>query len=163
MLFAGTSDPAYIITITALPSQIQPTLNKRNAALTQSFMTSALLVTPDRGIVRFYPIPEENLATAGVTILGAIENLSKISGEESRTRGMSRHRPRSRSRKRKGSDEHYLGEEAEPETQNKGVCSLAENPPMPAIPLEKSEADKLAEKAQKLGKKKSFRNFFGRG
>ena len=120
-------------------------------------------MTPDRGIVRFYPIPEENLATAGVTILGAIENLGKMSGEDGRTRGPSRHRARSRSRKRKGSDEPTLKEEVGPETRDKGGYPLAENPPIPAIPDEKSQADKLAEKAQKLGKKKSLRNFFGRG
>lgn len=77
LLFAGSFDSAYILTITALPTQLQPTTNKRNAALTQSFLATALGVLPDRGIIRFNAISEESLAISGTTIHGQIERMQK--------------------------------------------------------------------------------------
>ena len=82
LLLGGSFEPAYILTVTALPVQIQPTTNKRNAALIQSFMSDTLGVTPDRGIIRFQTIPEENMAISGRTILGEIERLEKQQAEE---------------------------------------------------------------------------------
>ncbi|OCL06041.1 hypothetical protein AOQ84DRAFT_355678 [Glonium stellatum] len=82
LLLSGSFEPAYILTVTALPVQIQPTVNKRNAALIQSFMSDILGVTADRGIVRFQTIPEENLAIGGRTVLGEIERLEKQQAEE---------------------------------------------------------------------------------
>jgi hypothetical protein len=82
LLLGGSFEPAYILTVTALPVQIQPTINKRNAALIQSFMSDTLGVMPDRGIIRFQAIPEENMAISGRTILGEIERLEKQQAEE---------------------------------------------------------------------------------
>lgn len=82
LILGGSFEPAYILTVTALPVQIQPTTNKRNAALIQSFMSDTLGVTPDRGIIRFQTIPEENMAISGRTILGEIERLEKQQAEE---------------------------------------------------------------------------------
>ena len=82
LLLGGSFEPAYILTVTALPVQIQPTINKRNAALIQSFMSDTLGVTPDRGIIRFQTIPEENMAISGRTILGEIEQLERQQAEE---------------------------------------------------------------------------------
>ena len=82
LLLGGSFEPAYILTVTAVPVQIQPTINKRNAALIQSFMSDTLGVTPDRGIIRFQTIPEENMAISGRTILGEIERLEKQQAEE---------------------------------------------------------------------------------
>jgi hypothetical protein len=75
LFFGGSFDPAYIITITALPSQVQPTLNKRNAALIQAFLADELPAPESRGVVKFVSVAEENLATGGVTVLGQIESL----------------------------------------------------------------------------------------
>ncbi|OCK81618.1 hypothetical protein K432DRAFT_295092 [Lepidopterella palustris CBS 459.81] len=85
LLLGGSFEPAYILTVTALPVQIQPTTNKRNAALIQSFMSDSLGVTPDRGIIKFQTIPEENMAINGRTILGEIERLEKRQAEENGT------------------------------------------------------------------------------
>lgn len=91
LLLAGSFEPAYILTIHALPSQLQPTTNKRNAALIQAFMADVLSVPPERGIIRFQPIAQENLATNGTTMLGAIERLEKAQVEEgASTNGISR-------------------------------------------------------------------------
>ncbi|KAK3065359.1 hypothetical protein LTS18_011882 [Coniosporium uncinatum] len=81
LLLGGSFEPAYVLTITALPSQVQPATNKRNAALIQSFMSDVLSVSADRGIVRFQAIEEYNLATNGRTMLGEIERLEKLQPE----------------------------------------------------------------------------------
>lgn len=89
LLLGGSFEPTYILTINALPVQLQPTTNKRNAALVQTFMHESIGVTPDRGIVKFVAIQEENLAMNGTTILGDIERLERQQAEESGT-GMKR-------------------------------------------------------------------------
>jgi hypothetical protein len=38
LLLGGSFEPTYVLTITALPIQLLPTTNKRNAALIQNFM-----------------------------------------------------------------------------------------------------------------------------
>lgn len=81
LLLAGSFEPAYILTITALPSQLQPVTNKRNSALIQSFMADILNVPPERGILRFHAIAEENLAVNGTTVFGEIERIEKSSSD----------------------------------------------------------------------------------
>jgi hypothetical protein len=75
MMFGGTFDPGYILTVYGLPSQIGSTQNKRNAALLQKFMGDTLGVHPARGFVKFLAIPEDNLAYGGRTAA------SEMSGE----------------------------------------------------------------------------------
>ncbi|KAF1980077.1 Tautomerase/MIF [Bimuria novae-zelandiae CBS 107.79] len=82
LLFGGSFEPTYFLTITALPVQVQQTTNKRNAALIQNFMFESLGVPLERGIVKFVSIQEECIATNGTTILGEIENLERQLGEE---------------------------------------------------------------------------------
>ncbi|EMC92049.1 hypothetical protein BAUCODRAFT_44465, partial [Baudoinia panamericana UAMH 10762] len=77
LALGGTFDPCYILTITALPSQMGPTHNKRNAGLIQSFMADILSVPADRGIIKFQPVEECNYATNGTTMQGQIEKLEK--------------------------------------------------------------------------------------
>lgn len=77
MIFGGSFDAAYQVTITALACQVQATINKRNAALIQMFLEDELHVAPNRGVVRFEKIAEEDLATNGATVLGEIEALQK--------------------------------------------------------------------------------------
>jgi hypothetical protein len=89
LLLGGSFEPTYILTINALPVQIQPTTNKRNAALIQQFMCESIGVTPDRGIIKFVAIQEESLAMNGMTILGEIERLERQQAEEAGT-GMKR-------------------------------------------------------------------------
>ncbi len=75
MFFGGSFDPAYVMTVYALPSQLLPTTNKRNAALMQKYMEETLGVNPDRGFLRFVPTGEEHLARGGKTMAGEIEEL----------------------------------------------------------------------------------------
>jgi hypothetical protein len=73
MVFGGTFDPAYVLSVHALSTQLQPTTNKRNAALIQKHLEEVLAVRPSRGFLRFIPTPEENTARNGKTIAGEIE------------------------------------------------------------------------------------------
>lgn len=82
LLLGGSFEPTYILAINALPVQLQPTTNKRNAALIQQFMCESIGVTADRGIIKFVPIQEESLAMNGMTILGDIERLERKNAEE---------------------------------------------------------------------------------
>ncbi|KAL8370865.1 hypothetical protein RB595_000959 [Gaeumannomyces hyphopodioides] len=82
MMFGGTFEPAYSMTLLALPSQVQPTTNKRNAALIQSYMEEVLGVPPARGLLRFVPMPEESVAVNGKTIASEIAELAKEAGVE---------------------------------------------------------------------------------
>lgn len=77
MMFGGSFDPAYTLTIHALPGQVQPTTNKRNAALIQTHVKETLGVPASRGYVRFVASPEENVAHGGKTVAGEMEDVEK--------------------------------------------------------------------------------------
>jgi hypothetical protein len=81
LLLGGSFEPTYVLTINALPVQLQPTTNKRNAALIQNFMAESIGVPTDRGIIKFVAIQEENLAMNGMTILGDIEQMERQQAE----------------------------------------------------------------------------------
>lgn len=180
LLFAGTFDSAYILTITALPSQIQSTTNKRNAALLQTFMTESLGVSADRGIVRFSPVAEENLATNGTTVLGEIENLRKTSDEgDSNTitgdflgRSKSRRANNNSNSSNKPKDLPLRGRsDSKPKSKvTSRVTSPAplspalKSPSVPPMPPSEmtSALDRKAEKVQSMGRRKSFLHIFGK-
>ena len=82
LLLGGSFEPTYVLTISALPTQVLPTTNKRNASLIQTFMFESIGVHRDRGIIKFCPIQEECLAMNGNTILGEIENLERQQADE---------------------------------------------------------------------------------
>ena len=156
-----------MLTISALPSQLLPTTNKRNAALLQTFMADSLGVAPARGVIKFNRIPDEDMAFNGTTVLGQIENLSKIAGTESpkpsvtlspfpQRTNSKRQAQLSKSRDlplRQGSQSVPLSRVASP---------ALNSPVLPAIPTQKSAMDIKAEKVQRLGKRRSFMAMFGK-
>ncbi len=77
LALGGNFEPCYMLTIHAVPAQMGPTTNKRNASIIQTFMQSVLSVTADRGIVTFAAMAEENVAMNGHTMLGEIERQEK--------------------------------------------------------------------------------------
>lgn len=77
LAMGGNFDPCYFLTLNTVPSQMGPATNKRNAAMIQAFMAEILSVPSERGIVKFVPIAEENLAMNGNTVLGVIERQEK--------------------------------------------------------------------------------------
>ncbi|KAI6246122.1 hypothetical protein HI914_05360 [Erysiphe necator] len=86
VLFGGNSEPAYMLNVTALPSQVLPITNRRNAVLLAKAMEDALGVSAERGIIKFTSISEDSLAYNGRTVGREIEELER-SQEESRKLG----------------------------------------------------------------------------
>ncbi|KAK3725557.1 hypothetical protein LTR37_000527 [Vermiconidia calcicola] len=82
LAMGGNFDPCYLLTIHAVPSQMGPSTNKRNAALVQAFLADILSVPAERGIVTFQSVAEENLAVNGTTLLGEIEKQEKLAGTD---------------------------------------------------------------------------------
>ncbi|KAK4693564.1 hypothetical protein P7C71_g3865, partial [Lecanoromycetidae sp. Uapishka_2] len=120
MLFGGTFDSAYILTLSALPIDLGMTTNKRNAALLQAFMADALGVAPVRGVVRFVSIPDEDLAFNGTTVLGQIDNLQKASESAKHS---------------KANSFTHATPYVPPPAQNSGTNTAAYAPPPPALDL----------------------------
>ncbi|CAG8979664.1 hypothetical protein HYALB_00003895 [Hymenoscyphus albidus] len=164
LLFGGSFDPAYTMSITALPSQVQPVTNKRNSALIAKAMEDSLGVAPNRGIIKFIPISEENFSTNGKTVAGEIEDLERETAEEtSITRGLSvRKNSRRKSTKelKRRKSNVQLPTHNEDLTPPLSACETNPTSPplpkMPPIPSEKSFNDRKAEKVQRMGRRKSF-------
>lgn len=73
IFFAGTFEPAYTVTVSALPSYVLPATNQRNAFVLSEHLEEALGVPKARGFISFVPIPEENVACNGKTVAAALD------------------------------------------------------------------------------------------
>ena len=150
--------------ITALQSQLQPVTNKRNAALIQKAMEDVLGVVPERGLIKFMPIPEENLATNGKTVAGEIEDLERATSEDNSTlrrtlsRGKKRHSTRSLRNLKISSPLPTHDEQITPPLSAQGMDGTQGGPPMPAsvLPIQKGTMDGKTAKVQKMSRRKSF-------
>ncbi|KAJ4311678.1 hypothetical protein N0V84_010313 [Fusarium piperis] len=72
ILFGGSCDPAYIMTVEALACYAQTATNKRNNAMLQRHMEQALGVSAMRGFLRFIPVAEECSGWKGKTVASEI-------------------------------------------------------------------------------------------
>lgn len=163
------------MTISALPSQLQTTTNKRNSSLLAKILEEALGVPASRGIIKFVPIPEENFASNGRTVAGEIEELEKELGEDNPGLGRSASRMSKAAKRQsmrslrsvkttKGGNNGYNDKQPlSPRSERFGsitppgsVSEDPRHPPLPPIPTEKSSKDKRADSVRKLGKRKSF-------
>lgn len=73
IFFAGTFEPAYTATISALPSYLLPATNRRNAFVLSEHLEEALGVPQPRGFISFLPLPEDNVACNGKTVAAALD------------------------------------------------------------------------------------------
>lgn len=156
-----------MLTISALPSQLLPTTNKRNAALLQSYLADALGVAPVRGVIRFTRIPDEDLAFNGTTILGQIENLQKATGTQNApgtvfTAFPPKGNDRRQAQKKPKDVPLRGGTSSVPISRVASSSPILQSPVLPAIPTQKSAMDVKAERVQKLGKRRSFLAMFGK-
>jgi len=162
MLFGGNFDPAYTLTITALNSQLQPVTNKRNAALLGKAMEEGLGVAPNRGVIKFISMSEDNMATDSKTITGEIEELEKESTENNSS--LQRNLPKTAMKTKRRHSMRSLRTNKNPlPTHNEHGSPTPPisdwervTPPLPAMPIEKSHMDQRAEKAQRMSRRKSF-------
>lgn len=73
IFFAGTFEPAYTATISALPSYLLPATNRRNAFVLSEHLEEALGVPQSRGLISFLPMPEDNMACNGKTVSAMLD------------------------------------------------------------------------------------------
>ncbi|PQE32729.1 macrophage migration inhibitory factor protein [Rutstroemia sp. NJR-2017a WRK4] len=158
-LLAGSFDPAYIMTITALPSQVQPVTNKRNAALLQTCMEELLSIDPQRGVIKFIPLAEENYATNGKTVAGEIEELERnLANEGSGLRRGASIAVKGKKRALSTKSSKHL-RPATMGTHDEHPSSVSERggtPLPPPTPTEYTAFGKNSLSPQKLGRKKSI-------
>lgn len=162
LLLGGSFEPTYILTITALPAQVQQTTNKRNASLIQTFMFETLGVPMERGIVKFVAIQEHCIATNGVTIFGEIERLERQQAEENGglKRGLTKSSKRSAISKAKSSLQ--LNRNTSKTTKADNTASATISSPIPGhgpldsgVAVDREDADSLLPIDEKPAKKKS--------
>lgn len=77
LTLGGTYEPAYHLTVTALPHLIGPVSNLRNTILIQGAIRDDLDIPESRGVVKFEMIPEDSLGTNGGTVRDEITQLEK--------------------------------------------------------------------------------------
>ncbi|KAL1953133.1 hypothetical protein VTO42DRAFT_3568 [Malbranchea cinnamomea] len=77
IMYGGSYEPAYFLSVIALPALIAPVTNLRNTMRMQTVMLDTLGIPENRGVVTFEPIPEYNLGTNSITFKEEIERLVK--------------------------------------------------------------------------------------
>lgn len=80
--FGNSSLPAYLMKVFGHPYIIAPITNLRNTILIQRALDEFLDIAPSRGVIIYTPVPEENYAIDGVTIMGEIVRRSQESQNE---------------------------------------------------------------------------------
>ncbi|MCJ1395472.1 hypothetical protein MMC18_008358 [Xylographa bjoerkii] len=162
LIYGGTFDPAYILTITALPLYVQATTNKRNATLMQAFLAEILKVPEHRGVIRFVAVAEDNFATGGMTITSEVESLSKVRVKEM-SHGSHQSEQKAEPRKHSRAIKDTVSKPRNlPNAQRHDAGATRQIfPPQPSQ-VESSPSDRQAEKAQKLGTRKSILQLLGR-
>lgn len=100
IIMGGSTEPAYLLNITALSTEIAATKNMRSASLIQNFLTQSLGIPKERGVIKFLAINDQDLATNGMTITQEIDKQEQEYGEEKRVlslRSRQSNRPSKRS------------------------------------------------------------------
>ncbi|POS76494.1 MIF domain-containing protein [Diaporthe helianthi] len=80
IFFAGTFEPAYTLTLSALAPYIQPSTNQRNAYLLSEHLEEALGVPQPRGLIRFVAMQDENVALNGKTLAQSLDEEANGNG-----------------------------------------------------------------------------------
>lgn len=76
--FGNSSLPAYLMKIFTNPFLIGPVTNIRNTTFIQKSIQEFLDIAPDRGVIMYVPVPEENFATNGTTVM---EQMATMEGD----------------------------------------------------------------------------------
>ncbi|EHK98156.1 hypothetical protein M7I_6064 [Glarea lozoyensis 74030] len=149
--------------IAEIKTNVIPVTNKRNSTLLSKAMEEGLGVPPNRGIIKFIAIAEEDFATDGKTVAREIEELERKSLEDgsaiqrglSKASGKGRKKSMKSLRKFRSNSQLATHEEAmtPPLSGRENSPTL---PPLPPTPSTKSVHDRQAEKVQKMGRRKSF-------
>jgi len=118
-------------------------------------LEESLGVVPQRGLLKFSAIAEENYATNSQTVAAQIDTVNKEVMEEH----ADLKRSFSRANKRRQSTRSLKVSSplpTHPEQMSTPPTSDRDTPPLPAIPTERSSLDRKAEKLRSIGRRKSF-------
>jgi hypothetical protein len=132
-------------------------------------MEESLGPDPERGLIRFTAIAEENLATNGKTVAGQIDDLEKETTRDNTNlkTNLSQTAPKTKRRQSTKSLRNLKSGNqlpTHPEQMTTPPMSESDSPPLPAILTGNGSMDKKAENVQKVGRRKSFiASIFGRG
>ncbi|EFR04209.1 hypothetical protein MGYG_07216 [Nannizzia gypsea CBS 118893] len=74
-----TDEPAYIVTVTALAAMLTPLCNFRFTTNIQEEIRKVMDISPDHGLVRLSPMPEDFLGIGGTTYGQKIKDLENAS------------------------------------------------------------------------------------
>ncbi|KAJ5779988.1 Tautomerase [Penicillium paradoxum] len=78
LIFGTNPGSAYLLKISALSSLIGSLTNLRNTNLIQAAIQELIGIAPDKGVVIYTPVSEDNLATNGTTARAEIDRLEQI-------------------------------------------------------------------------------------
>ncbi|CAD6500808.1 BgTH12-06514 [Blumeria graminis f. sp. triticale] len=171
VLFGGNFEPAYIMNITALPSQVLPVTNKRNAVLLGRLMEESLGVSAERGVIKFTAIAEENLANHGRTVAADIEDLERAQHESQQSvrclssRGTIRSRRRPSMKSMRNHKDGYLPthDEVAPNVSSPPISNDRHCTSLADLSTGMIYMDHRSDRVQKMGRRKSFMaSIFGR-
>ncbi|KAK5951525.1 hypothetical protein OHC33_007581 [Knufia fluminis] len=81
IIIGASTEPAYLLTLTAVSAEIASVKNMRATSRLQAFLSESLNVPLSRGVVKFVTIKEEDLGTNGSTVR---EEIDKLEAEEKR-------------------------------------------------------------------------------
>ncbi|RKF53376.1 putative mif domain-containing protein [Erysiphe neolycopersici] len=172
LLLGGNFEPAYVLNVTALPSQVLPITNRRNSFLLAKVMEDALGVSAERGIIKFTAISEDSLAYNGRTVAREIEELEK-SQHENQTLGRnlsshgtirSRRRPSIKSLRGYKAHQLHTHDETMISTTPTPLMSKNQNPSSkPERPAGVLIMEHQPDRLHKVGRRRSFiASIFGR-
>jgi len=132
-------------------------------------MEESLGPSPERGLVQFSSIAEENLATNGKTVSGQIDDLEKETTDDNVNlrRSLSRGTLKAKGRQSAKSMRNLkIGNPLPTHLEQITTPPMSDSDaqPLSAIPIEESNMDRKVGKMQKVGRRKSFiASMFGRG
>lgn len=160
MLYGGSFDPAYVLTVSSNQYHLKSALNNKNAASLQIRMQEVVGVLPERGLVKFEVLAESNIATKGKTLSCEIADLQKkmkadYSNFNSYLASTSRAKPRPGSKSMRNPKTtktlptHHEGMFTAPESDDGA-------PPPPPILRGRNDESQKSDKVQKLSRRKSF-------
>lgn len=144
LLFGTTVCPAYLLRVSALPCLIAPLTNLRNTTLIQSVIQEMFGISPEKGVIIFNPVAEENLATNGITAREEIDRLERNDQSPSLFKSISRSMSRRMKRNSGNSVPLSLGSALSPEVAPTNPRTPG-SPPSVEAPLQShSDTVKLA-------------------
>jgi len=168
LLFGGSFDPAYVVTVSSIRQYLEPVFNSDNAAALQNHLQESIGVLPGRGLVKFEILAESNIATNGTTLRDEITFLEKKAKAEHASFEACNASTSKTDPNQGLKSMHNLKAASNLPTHHEVIVIPPESDdgasPPPPISRERNNYDDRLATADKLGRRKSFSAWiFGKG